>query len=338
MEKSTIVAGVTTENTTKSGNNVHDAEGKFTSKDSSFEFSDKLEDDIDFNEDEFNKIKDLDIDNLLFDENEFENIQNQDIDSLLGVKEQLKNIEEMTTEELIKELKGYQTFLKEQGVNVKGFKGLFGGDLKLKCSNLRQMKKMIEQYGIGLNGCTMMMTNAYDYAGKCGWDVTFDDDTMEYTFKSNTRLYFSRIYLSSYDFAKKNQEKHEKTGYTNEADDDKKACYTITHELGHALHNTMFVDYLKNNPKSDRMPLDIINERKQFVADFKQDVYKQYILDNDYISYEDFKKKNSNYGIGYGDFEWFAETFASANCGKPTDVAKSFLKVLQQKGYVKGGM
>ena len=339
MEKSTIVAGVTTENTTESGNNVHDAEGKFTSKDSSFEFSDKLEDDINFDENEFNNIKDLDIDSLLFDENEFENIQNQDIDTLLGVKKQLKDIEEMTTDELIKELKGYQSFLKEQGVKVVGFKGLFGGDLKLKCSNLRQMKKMIEQYKIELNGCTMKMTDATGYVGRCwGNGASFNFIKGKFEVKYTSDLFFSKFYLFDYKSAKKSHEEDEKTNFCNVADDKFKTCYAMTHELGHALHNTMFADYCNNSEKNNLNHDNFHDIRKQFVKDFKQDVYKQYILDNDPISYEDFEEKNSRYGKNYGVFEWFAEMFASANCGKPTDVAKSFMKVLQQKGYVKGGM
>ena len=342
-EKNTIVAGKATGETTKSGNNLHDENGRFTSSDSTFESSDKLEndnnnDDINFDENEFNNIKDLDIDSILFDEDEFNNIKDADIDEILGVTEQLKDVEEMSQEELIKEIKSYETFLKEQGVNVKGFKSLFGGDLQLRCSNFRQMKKLIEQYGIRLNGCKIQMTDAWSYVGKCSWAVDFDYDKGEYYFKANTRLLFSKNYLQSYNQAKNDQEKHEKTNYTNAADDKFKACYTMTHELGHALHNTMFVDYLKDNPNPNRTSVDIILARQQFVTDLKKEVYNQYIQDNDYISYKEFSQKNSSYGTGYGNFEWFAEVFASANCGKPTDVAKSFMKVLKNKGYYKGGM
>ena len=80
------------------------------------------------------------------------------------------------------------------------------------------------------------------------------------------------------------------------------------------------------------------SSQRNISTDDQRDIINQYIQDNEYISYGEFSKKNSKYGTGYGNYEWFAETFASANGGQPTDVAKAFIKVLKNKGYYKGGM
>lgn len=343
MEKNTIVAGMTTENTTKSGNNVHDAEGKFTSKDSSFDFSDKMEDDIEFNEDEFNSLGDIDVDELLFNEDEFDSSNNTDVDDILFGKP--KNIEEMSNEELIKEIKDCENFLKGEGLDMsKMKKGAFGGDLKLKCSNLRQMKKMLKMYNIDLNGTTMRMSKSTIAKAwvKTGFDDYYDEDLRKtvYQYVANKELALSNEHFSSYDFSKSDTIGDIKSNFNNDCSEEYYSSYIITHELGHALHNTMFRDYLVENNKTKLTMFEAqaaCVERVEFLNNLRKDVYNQYIQDNEHIEYKDFIQRNSEYGRT-NPSEWFAEMFASANCGKPTDVAKSFMKVLQQKGYIKGGI
>ena len=84
--KPTLVNGVPTGGTTDSGNPDHDAQGKFTKKGANQEFSDSLEpnnDDITFDENEYNSIKDIDMDSLLFDEDEFNSVKDANIDDIL---------------------------------------------------------------------------------------------------------------------------------------------------------------------------------------------------------------------------------------------------------------
>lgn len=359
-EKNTIVAGKATGETTKSGNNIHGPDGRFTSKDGTADtvvsaenkdlLSNDNNDDMTFDENEFDNIKDLDIDSLLFDNDEFDKIKDTNIDELLGVTEQLKDVNQMSTQELIKEINDCKKFFDEQGIVFKNYKGMFGGDLKLRCISFRQMKKLLTDYKIDMNDCIVRMSKAKNYAGAVASHYPFDEKSLLVTIKHNAELEFASEYLSTYEGAKAQSAKEIKSGFSNDVNEELIPCYTMLHELGHILHNTMFKDYLEENGMTsfkmkeftqsayNATHLEIMTIKNEFIAKLKKDVYDQYIQDNDYIEFNEFKKKNSKYGTGYGNYEWFAEVFASANGGKPTDVAKAFIKVLKNKGYYKGGM
>lgn len=92
-EKPTLVNGSPTGGTTASGNNNHNEDGTFGSKDAvakekinistEKQFKNINLDDMDFNDEEYNNIKDMDIDSLLFDNDEYDKIKDASIDDIL---------------------------------------------------------------------------------------------------------------------------------------------------------------------------------------------------------------------------------------------------------------
>lgn len=334
-KRNTIVAGKETGEVTESGNNIHNADGTFgSSQGESDVISDKTISLSPEDLEELNNINfdnDIDIKELIFGKNEENSIS----------ENKPKNVEEMSNEELIKEIKDCKEFFKLSGLDFSEFGDAFNNDFKLQCSNFRQLKNILKKYKLDLNGCKFINSHHYkkssDSVAAMSCIRKFDFLTNSWEFVSNVEMTFNAKRFLDYNTTKNGNKKEVEKGFWSDVSDENLSNQSITHELGHAVHNQMFIDYLKTNDMNHfTNKTQIIKDIKKFVEDFRKDVYKQYIKDNDVISYDDFKKMNSEYGVKYGVEEWFAEMFSNVNCGKPTKVALAFDKVLKNRGYVKG--
>lgn len=317
----TIVAGKETGDLTDSGNFRHNSDGTFASKEGFKEEYEEYE------------VNAMEIpDDFEWDDNAY-NETSDDIDSIFVIQEgsELKNIEEMENYELINEINDCEEYFLENGINLDSFTNSFNNDLKLKCSNFRQMKRLMEKYELGLDG--VELTHQSDISNTvafCKYSI-FDETT--------TEIGFNDYYFKSYEQYKQKVKSDIRIKWIHESDEEYLACRTMTHELGHALHNKMYSDYKEEFYKQKNYFDYRKLTREEFVKDIKRDVIKK--LQDKFGSIEGnsiliLHDENSEYGQD-NVFEWFAETFASLECGKPTKLALVFAEVLEEKGYLKGG-
>lgn len=340
----TLVAGQPTGDTTESGNFRHNSDGTFAS--GNYKIDDKPEakipKDFVWDDSEWEKVKDLDVENL-------------------KRKTSIKNVEKMSDQELLQEIKIHTEFIKNNGFDLSKFQTAFNGDLKLKCANFRQLERIMKKYPIGLNKCELVNSNHYkDESG--GWaymktHLEYDDN--DYSLKIingnyckpiiaeiNVRMNFNAKKFMSYESCKSEIKSIINEGWWIDVDDENLVTQTITHEYAHGLHNKMFKDYCdsigkknfyyggKGKSKVDEFKKMLI----EFVENIRKETYEEFIKDssNEYIDYYKFKNICSEYGRKNNVKEWFAETFASLECGKPNKAAIALGKVLKNKGYMKG--
>ena len=341
-KKQTIVGGQPTGDLTDSGNYIHNSDGTFGSKNDAAV--------------ENNSGEDIDWDNL-----EFGELSDEDIINMINNSERkYKNVEEMSTQELIEEIKQHTEFIQNNGFDLSKFKNGFNNDLKLKCANFRQLEIIMKKYPIDLNGCELINSNHYkDESG--GWAYMrthLEYDENDYTLKIingnycrpvimtiNTRMNFNAKKFMSYESCKKEIKSIIDEGWWSEVDDEHLVTQTITHEYAHGLHNKMFKDYCDSIGKKSfyygGKGKSKVDERKkmlnEFVENIRKDAYSEYVKSStEPLSYEGFKKICSEYGRENNVREWFAETFASLECGKPNKAAIALGKVLKNRGYMKG--
>ena len=335
------------------GNPNHSSEtGEFVSADYAGEA--KLNDSREFDKQNNSLDDDIDWDDL-FSEGDPNDEINKMWNEILNEEDQKKNVEEMTNEEMIKEINECKNFFDQKGIIFDNYDNFFSGDLKLKCSNFRQLKRLMEEYPIPLEGCKFVYKNLpsstpaqtissrieekqVEINGR--FDLACDFDTLEI----NLAMEFGSHFFNNYYKTKSGVVEQIKEGNWVDGAEEYKVLTVISHEYGHMVQNYIkqkigvydsiigeinnktyyphFYEFTYNLQRSDFRKMN--NKYSTIMKNEIKNIYKQMTGKK----VEDFYKEQSRYGET-SPSEFFAETFASLTCGKPTETAlamKEWLK------------
>lgn len=277
--------------------------------------------------------------------------ENEELNALFGWKPKenkeyekySKPISEMTDPELSNEIKEHENWLEEYGINLKI--KCFDQDLKLKCTNYREMHRLFDKYdffkGINSDGSLRnpVKVDSWGMSRKHGYCSMFKPQTEGY----GGYIYFcDKIRLNKNSFVSFEQTYNRQTRYIelnkrNNALDEKKVCYTFIHEFGHLLHAKFIQNEFKNEiqdfKKYDYYTFSekynkVLESSEKFAARARKETLKIFIDNGN--EYSDFSLGNSEYSRKNND-EWFAETFASLEGGKPSKVALAFKEWLDKE-------
>lgn len=292
-----------------------------------------------------NKItSDYDISSI-FEEDDEDDELTQFWKQLHGEKVQ-KKIEEMSNQELIEEIKECETFFKSNGIIIKS-SDFFYGDLQLKCSNFRVLKKMMQQYPIDMYGCELIFSKKFKNYEKAAMTYPvyytyndFDDNIYMSDFRLNKMIKFNHLFFRNYNATKETFKYQTDIGYWEKASDEMITCVVMAHEYGHLIAgdiinqkglinevNDMYYSQRKNVKHSWFQTKEL--QMQQDIKDELLQMYKEKFNLTD----KDFEKEISKYGKTNAK-EFLAETFASMVCGKPTKIALVYKDYL--KKYFKG--
>lgn len=237
-----------------------------------------------------------------------------------------KKIEEMSNQELIEEIKECYEFFMEKGLDFSGFSDCFNGDLQLKCINFRQLKHLMEKYPIPLKGCKFVVNNRY-HSKYTTWARTYGLGRFGNSLKVNYKMEFNGKAFKNYKENKEDVRDSIRSGHWSDCADGKEGAQTISHEYGHMIQAYLIINegYLSEDEilYSD----NVVEKIRQVQTTMKEDIRQRYY--EKYKSYTDFEKEISKYGKTNSP-EFFAETFASLMCGKPTKTALIMEEWLKQ--------
>ena len=224
-----------------------------------------------------------------------------------------KNVEEMTNAELAVEIKSHREFLSQHFDLSEFGTYAFNGDLKLQCSNFRQLKMLVQKYPFETIGKPKLQMN-----GRLS--------------KANARTCLARfnnkMVVRFIDFNSSDFQTYEKIKYkiyqdtTNNwampCSKDNYSNYSLSHEYGHLL------------------TAEIMNRKG--ISTFEISAFESRIARQIMNIYEEQNNYSGNYRLdisAYGKSspgEFFAECFANLNCGKPNPLGKAMETWLKQYG------
>ena len=265
----------------------------------------------------------------------------------------LTPINKMTRPEILKEIK--ETIINLKKFNVIPEKNFLSTHLKMKLAFLRQINTVCEKYQ--LYGIFELKENYDDtiipnltsvqtggYIASC--DPVFFGSS--YSLEQMKKLGYSfcmisNIYVNSREIVKDElvplrMKGQIQKGYHNDVDEDFYYEYYACHEMGHVLSNyLMNILYEKGIDLRTNSKTSELVRSEGYKKHFKDEIFSIFKKQNPDLGYNDFLKDVSQYGNSNAD-EWFAETFASMNGGKPTKSALAMKQWLdEQFNYNDGG-
>lgn len=287
------------------------------------------------------------------DDEDFSDFWNE-VDSAIKEKEsQPKSIDDMTNQELLDEINDCKDYLKNNlWIEVpQGYTEVFNHDLKLTCSNFRQIKSLLSTYSAKV---TNMRIETFKDKSSTIAQVTSslmknDNDLL---FFGNRSLQFQSKYFQSYDSVKQRVMDESGLGAKVKVAEEYASCAETSHEIGHIIFDSLFIDKMikLNGPIDDDRGckvkdafVGVLSEKQNkyrfkkplndFMDKCRKDIYDIYKQDNpdSELSYNEFKDSVSWYA-SENSHEWLAETFCSLTCGKPTPIAKAMEKYLINQG------
>lgn len=290
--------------------------------------------------------------------------ENEEINSMFGYtgEEKAETFEdkyskpilEMSQEELLKEIGEHKEWLLENNVDLQV--KCFDQDLKLKCANLREMHRLFEKYPFFNNlnhkvlinerkmprryaDCRMVECNLKTYE-KYGRKLFA---SAVFSFRDGIR--FNSNYFDNYDKIFRLESRDIKIKYHPEISESKIANCSFTHEFGHLLASHFIYNQLSDDAKNiegeiligtdglktfNKTALEWNELADKFHENTKNEIMQIYLQDNPSLGINDFYNEESTYAKE-SLAEWFAETFASMECGKPNKSALAMEKWLKQK-------
>ena len=137
---------------------------------------------------------------------------------------------------------------------------------------------------------------------------------------SQQTLIFNHSDMGKIKTAVKQQRKAERSGWSMPTDKSVKnmARYTVTHEYGHMLHNSLYTKAVASG---------YTGTRNQWLGNAVRSIKR-----NAQTKYKATNKSMSTYGKS-SSAEFFAEAFANANLGKPNAVGKAMNDWLKKQGF-----
>lgn len=282
----------------------------------------------------------------IFGETEFDDEINAMFDEK-NVEKYTKNIEEMSQEELLTEIGEHKEWLEDYGIVLKC--PCLNQDLRLKCSNFREMHRLFEKYPFFKHDKYNLSKPPFEIVQRAmkrryADCRMVDGDRLapgSFIISIGSRIRFNSNIFNSYDKVYSMHQRDIKTKFHHDVNDDRISSCTFTHEFGHLLASYFIEESLSENVKSRLNRVLAYSEFSQMVDIIEKDYHKFhetanreiiniFLQDNPGTTIWDFSNEISGYGRK-NDVEWFAETFASMECGKPTRTALAMEKWLKQK-------
>lgn len=249
-----------------------------------------------------------------------------------------KNIEEMTNQEMIEEINECKNFFDQKGIIFKNYNEFFYGDLKLKCSNFRMLKKMMEKYPINISGCEIKFSKKFKRLAKAAYTYPFfyNYDTSNgkifmSTFKNSKNIVFNHLAFRNYNFCKELVQNQIKQKFWVDVENGYETAQTIAHEYGHLVASHVLIEKGFLEEMATKMSPNHywFESRENEISNNIEFELKQMYKQKYNSSENDFEKEKSRYGKTNSK-EFFAETFASLMCGKPTKTALILEEYLKQ--------
>jgi hypothetical protein len=287
-----------------------------------------------------------------------------------------KPVDSMTDTELLTEIEKHVSFFEEKGIDLTLFDDAFNYDRKLKCSNYRKLEKLIKKYPIDLEGAEFISDAVHFKNEKIVAGVTTNyavkknaDGTWEFGVWPAATLYTNPKHFQGFGQVKTDVINGQNKGLFSKTDnnDESISSYFLTHEYGHMIAEKIFYNIINDEIGINEIARKYSQEAemKWLSSDIKSVMnlklsydfnLDDYIRDNIKKGYEkelslkiiDLMGEISSKGMNesfasdisaYGSTnpsEWFAETFASLECGNPTESAIILGKWLKEKGYMAG--
>lgn len=278
----------------------------------------------------------------------------------------LRPLSEMNEEELTLEARRLLPLAKQYfDINTYRAEEIFG-DSMLATANLRSLLELHDKYPLKTK-VSIKKNNRYvrklaTASSNCGLnlitkrlvEVTRDDGIAQ-----SGEITLSSQYYTNFEFVKNKILRHADSGYFSQTDGSLENVlkYTVVHEYGHNLAYDIIGDRQKNDimyiEKNKRLLNGLVGRRI-----LGEDIIKANKVVNNYMQNSDavlneikdeiiniaetknpyFRSKDNISRYGETDVhEWFAETFASLECGKPNEFALAMKKWLIKNKYMKGG-
>lgn len=269
----------------------------------------------------------------------YEELYGDDEDTIQNQENPPKPVMKMSDEEIFKEIKERTENLKNKWIFVR--ENFFVNDIKLKCACLRQIDLVSDKYNITefFEGTMDIYT---DGRMSAAGQTTSRLDIYQNKYKPH-KVGFSTTTMPNVEFVisalKDGISEKISNGHSMPVDEDFLPEYIACHEMGHVLATSMFSKLLESGrdlkeydrrAKSSKLKISGV-----FCGDFKDEIFEIYRQQNPDMSRYDFDSEISSYGAT-NDAEWFAETFASMNGGKPTKAALAMKQWLDNKFGFKG--
>ena len=172
-----------------------------------------------------------------------------------------------------------------------------------------------------------------------------DKDALAWTRKVRgyevQKISFNKDSYKDYVSSIEKERKSVKTNWAMPCSEDKLSVFTVTHEYGHVIHNTLINEYIKANPeeyakiRQNALSKKNLSQSKKILQNFENKQVKGYvneILEIAKIEDPDVNlfKNLSEYGrTSY--FEAFAEIFANSQCGEPNILGRAMIKFLEER-------
>lgn len=257
-----------------------------------------------------------------------------------------KSVVEMSQEELLVEIGEHKKWLVEYGISLKC--SCLDNDLKLKCANFREMHRLFEKYPYfkhDKNGLKppveIIQRKMKSRYGDCSVVSTEKYSSYQAGLFVGKGIRFNSVIFNNYDNVVFMHGRDIKTKYHPDVNEDKIASSTFTHEFGHLMASYFIGESLSDYAKSKlNKPLDVYEynktgkELQKVYNDFHQNAFNEifaiFLEDNPNLGVNDFLEEKTKYAKTNIQ-EWFAETFASLEGGKPTRTALAMEKWFSKK-------
>lgn len=246
-----------------------------------------------------------------------------------------ENVEKMTKSNKSAIITECQSIIESKGIAF-WKKDLSEIDSKLLSDNTNRLSELIEKYPTMQDFIKEKNVNfnALHLKGNTVAQVSSDMDM------KNIEITLSKEKYRSYEQLVKMEEQELKVKHCMDRADKYRSTYTITHEFGHLVENKLIDDYnkehlaeflnMKNrvlNAKSLTQSRNILNKWRTSIADnIAQEIYDIALKSDTSL---DLSSTLSEYGK-QNSFEFFAESFANLECGKPNQLGKALGEYLKK--------
>lgn len=260
-----------------------------------------------------------------------------------------KNIEEMTNEELIKESKECYDYFVSKGLDLSELNDCYGGDLKIKCANFRQLKTLMETYPIDFNGFKLVGSDSFPQGStRNGEASTWKSFSSTTGFVFQTEIVINKKKFVNYDAVKQDVRRVINDRWWADVSEGNEVIRTISHEYGHLVHGYLLkkmgyfeiIEERVYNGEITGSSRAAVNKKfhnaiREYKKEFVDEIKKEFLKQNPGSTLNDFFNENSDYGkqIEHPSKradETFAEAFASLTCGKPNKIALAMQEVLKK--------
>lgn len=219
---------------------------------------------------------------------------------------------------------------------------LKGIDNKLLSDNVKQLDNLLNKYPVMKEYIEdkKMYLGAENFRNK-GEVAVFSSGIDN----KKLSIHFSKQKYKDYVSFIESERKDINSFYSMPCMENMTSVYSLTHEFGHFIENKFIDDYNKEhlaeflNMKTKALNAKSISQSNNILTKWQMKITDTIARD----IFEIAKNKNPNFNLlqnlsEYGhknSMEFFAESFANMECGKPNELGEAMMEYLKQKGVYK---